>query len=367
MEEVMENLIITRKQTTAIVMTFLLGSSLVLGTGGKAGRDAWLAVPVALFMVIPMYMIYSRILSLFPGMCLIEIIISLFGRIFGLLFILLYNWYAFHLGSLVIRNFSEFVKIVGLRKTPQFITSVCLILLCIWAVKAGIETIARWTALVLPLMLFVILIVTLLMIPKYDINNIRPILYEGIKPVLDASFSVFAFPFAESVICMVLFRYVKEGTSPYKVFLWSGVVSASVLFVTTIRSILVLGADNVRLNFFASYVSVRLLKIGEFIERIEVSVAIIFMLGGFVKICICMLAACRGISNLLKTDDHRKFAAPLGFMMAIFSITVYSSTYEMFDWADNIYKFFAIPFEIIMPLIIWIAAEIKARARKKTA
>ncbi len=361
----MDNHIITKKQTIAIMLAFLLGSSMVLGTGREAGKDAWIAILAACIMVLPLVLILSRILSLFPGMGLYEIIFTVYGRIIGTVFTLIYVWYTFHIGALVLRNFSEFVKIVGLHETPQFVTAAVFMLLCIWAVKAGIEAIARWTAIVLPIMLLVIFTITMLLIPEYNINNIRPLLYDGVLPVIDASFSVLAFPFAEIVVCSIIFCYVKRENKPYKIFIWSILISAAVLSISTFRSLLVLGAGNIRLLFFASYASARLVKLGDFLERIEVTVAIVFLLGGFVKTSICLLSASKGIADSFGIQDHRKLAAPVGLLIMMYSLVLFESTIEMFDWASQLYKYYAVPFEIILPVIIWIGAEIKAARQRK--
>lgn len=362
----MDNQIITRKHTITIIFVFMLGSSLVLRVGGGAGRDAWLAILIGMVMMLPVLLVYSRILSLFPGKGFFEIILASLGSFFGSILIFLYVWYAFHLGTLVIRDFTEFVKIVGLHETPEFVTALFLGVLCIWAVKAGIEVIARWTAIMMPIIIAAILLITLLLIPKFKIDNLKPVLYNGMQPVLDAAFSVFTFPFAETVICTVIFSYVKSGNKPYKIYLWSILAGTSILLVTSVRSLLVLGEESYKINFFASYMSARLVKIGDFLERIEVLVAIVFLVGGFVKISICLLAAAKGIADMFSISDHRQFAAPLGMLMIIYSLTVFKSTVEMFAWSKNVYKYYAFPFEVIFPLIVWIAAEVNVRKNKRS-
>jgi len=355
------NQIITRKHTIALIFTFLLGSSLVMRVGGSAGRDAWLAILIGMVMTLPMLIVYSRILSLFPGKGLYEIIFTSLGRFFGGVLVFLYVLYSFHLGTLVMCDFSDFVKIVGLYETPKFVTALFLGLLCIWAVKAGIEVIARWTAITMPIMVSVILLITLLLIPKFNFDNLRPVLYNGMQPVLEAAFSVFSFPFAESVVCLAIFSYVKSGSKPLTIFMWSILAGTLILLVTTVRSLLVLGEEFVKLNFFASYASARLIKIGDFLERIEVLVAIVILIGGFVKISICLLTAAKGIADLANIRDYGQFAAPLGILMALYSVVLFESTVEIFIWSEKVYQYYALPFQVLFPLIIWIAAEIKAK------
>lgn len=62
----MEREIITKKQCIAIMVAFLLGSSLVLGAGGDAKRDAWIAVLAAMVISLPVFFVYARLVSLFP-------------------------------------------------------------------------------------------------------------------------------------------------------------------------------------------------------------------------------------------------------------------------------------------------------------
>lgn len=360
----MDSEIITKKQFISIMVSFLLGSSLVLGVGGTAKRDTWIAILVAMGISIPVLCMYARLVSLYPGKGLYDILIAAFGNIPGKIIILLYTWYAFHLGGLVIRNFTEFIMVVTLPQTPQYIIAFFMIVLSIWAVRSGIEVIGRWAAIVLPLLLAAIILVSFLFIPILELKNIKPVLSEGIRPVLTSAFSVFAFPFAEMVLFTVIFGNLKKGNSPYKVYFWSIFIGGLVIILVTVRSLMSLGMGNVSILYFSSYASVRLVNVGEFLQRIEVSVVMVFMLSGFVKVCICLLAAGRGIAKVLDLDGYRHIVAPAGLLMMIFSIVLYSNTKEMFVWAINIYPYYAIPFQVVLPLIIWITAEIKSHLAK---
>jgi spore germination protein KB len=88
------------------------------------------------------------------------------------------------------------------------------------------------------------------------------------------------------------------------------------------------------------------------------------MLSGFVKLCICLIAAGRGIAKALNFSNYRQIIAPVGLLMVILSLIIYSNTREMLDWANKIYPLYAILFQVVLPLIIWIAAEIKVRLVK---
>lgn len=342
----------------------MMGSSLVLGVGGTAKKDAWIAVAFAMMITVPVYFIYGRIISLFPAQGLYEIITTVFGNIAGSIMILLFAGFCFHIGSLVIRNFTEFIKIVTFHDTPQYVVGYFITVLSIWAAKSGIEVIGRWTAVMLPIMLSAIVVVTFLFIPIADFQNIKPVLYNGVEPVLDAAVSALTFPFGETVVLLFMFGSLKKGSSPYKVLFWSLLIGGGSLLLVTVRSLIALGESNTSILYFASYASVRLINIGNFLERIEISVAIIFLLSGFIKVSICLLAACSGVAKVLNFPQHRQVVAPVGLVMLMISIIAFSNSTEMFEWAEKYFRYYALPYEVIFPVIIWIGAEIKARKLK---
>jgi len=48
--------------------------------------------------------------------------------------------------------------------------------------------------------------------------------------------------------------------------------------------------------------------------------------------------------------------------MMTLAIILFANILEMYDWLD-IYKYFALPFQVILPLIILAGAEIKIRLK----
>lgn len=348
-----------------MMSTFILGSTLVLGAGAEAKQDVWLAIFLAMLITVPIYLVYARLLSDFPGAGLYEILITIFGTIFGRIMALPFIWFSFHIGALVIRNFTEFIELVSLPETPQFIIAICMAVLCIWAVREGIEVIGRWTSIMFPIILIAIFVVTFLFANILDFKNLKPVLYDGFRPVADTAFSVFAFPFAEVVVFTTILGKLRPGGSPYKVLLNSLWIGGAIILLVSVRSLLALGVANISILHFSSYASVRLINIGNFLQRIEVSVTMVFFFAGFVKVCACLYAAGTGVAEVLNIQSYRSMVAPIGLLMMVLSVIVYQNTNEMFEWAMKIYKYYAFPFEVALPVLILIAAEIKIFLKKR--
>lgn len=357
---------ISQKQAIVIMATFIIGSSAIMGAGLQANQDVWLATFASMAMASLIIPVYGRISKLYPGENVFQIMERLFGKVFGKAISLLFTWYAFHLGALIIRNISEFVRTVSLPETPECVFSFFIIVLVIFAVRGGIELLARFLAIFFPIYILLILIVTLVSIPLFDFNNLKPVLYDGLQPVLNASFGLFSFPFAETVLFLCLMGNLRKNGSSYKVYYASLLIGGTVLLIISVRSVLVLGIPTKQIQNFASYAASRLIKIGSFFQRIEASVAIVFIISGYTKTTVCLFTACKGLSSIFNIKEYRNIAAPIGILMTLLSIIIYNDGAEMTQWAVDIYPYYAIPFQIIIPVIIWITAEIKSKLTGKS-
>jgi len=207
--------------------------------------------------------------------------------------------------------------------------------------------------------------VTFLSSSLFEFDNLKPVLYDGLKPVLEASYSIFTFPFAEVVVFLSIMGNLSKNSSVYKVYYCSLLIGGTVLLVIAVRSLLVLGVPIKLLQYFPSYTSTRVIRVGTFLQRIEASIAIVFMISGFTKTTICLHAATNGLAHLFNIKNYHRLAAPVGILMALYSLYMYGDAARMFEWTANIYPYYAIPHQIIYPVIIWIAAEIKSRILDK--
>jgi spore germination protein KB len=231
--------------------------------------------------------------------------------------------------------------------------------------KEGIEVLGRFSQFALIILALIIFTVVTFGIKEAKFDNLRPFLYNGFSPVLSSSFSVFSFPFAETVLFMAVLDFSKEKNHPFKIYYYGLAIGSFFVLFITIRNILVLGTDLINQVYFPSYAAVSLINIGDFLQRIEVTVAVVFLFAGFVKLSVCLLAAGRGVDYIFKIGNCRQIVAPIGLLMMVTSCILYQNIMEMMDFAFKVYRYYAFPFQVILPVIIWIGAEIKAKKSRK--
>lgn len=358
--------IISDSQGIKLVILYLFGSTLVMGTGGNAGRDAWISILAAMVVAVPVYLIYCRIISLFPGKDLVEILEMNFGKFFGKLISLPFIWFAFHLGALVMRNFGEFIITVALPETPMVIPLVVYGLLCIWGVKSGIETLAKCGEYFAVFVFALLIIYSLLAIPTMDVTNVPPIMGEGFRKAMSGTFAAFGYPFGEAVILMMVFSALPNKSSSYKSYFWALLIAGVTIAYIGLRNIMILGPYTLKAVYFPAYIAISRINIGNFLQRMEIGVTIVFLLCGFIKTAICLLAASKGISRVFGFTDYRLMVAPIGLLMVNLSYTIYSNIMEMYQWAFDIWPYYAFPFQVILPFFIWIFIEIREKMKNRS-
>jgi spore germination protein KB len=351
---------ITFSQSVFMLVLFIFGSSVVVGVSGTAQQDSWLSLLFACAMALPLLLVYARIMRLFPETDLFDVFEILFGKIFSKIFIALITWYAIHLSSLVMRNFTEFLQIVAMPETPQLPMMIALILVTAYLARSGVNILGKWSVIMFPIILLTVLLTIIMAFMSLHYENLQPILENGLSKVVTGAFQTVTFPFAETVLFLCIAGAVKRQVSPYKTYIFALLTGGGILLVVILRNTLVLGPAMIDASYFPSYTVARILHIGDFLSRIEITITMNFLLAGITKITLCILAAAKGIAKLFAIEDYKRMLMPASMLSVALCAIIYKSTMEMFGFIQY-YQVYALPFEVIIPLVVWITAEIRAK------
>jgi spore germination protein KB len=355
----MKNEAISERQGIILIILFILGNSLLIGSGGQAKQDAWIAIIISILWSGILLLMFSRILSLNPGKDLFDILEIVMGKFIGKAISILMIWFAFHSGTLVLRVLSDYTNTLVFPDTPVVVPMVFFTILLIWGLKAGIEVLGRWAEFFIWIVILLILFLTALLIPQMNINRLRPMLYNGMTPILKGAFSSFSFPFGQIVIFTMVFSNVSKVKNFKKIFLVGLLLGGGLLLLGALRNILVLGHEGIARTYFPSNLVVSLISVGSIFQRFEMNVSIVFLVCVFIKVSICIFAVCNGISKVFGFADFKFTATPVAFLMLTFSIFIYKNTMETQFFAQNIWQYYSFLFEVIIPFVIFIVVEIK--------
>ncbi|WP_400245457.1 GerAB/ArcD/ProY family transporter [Niallia sp. JL1B1071] len=349
-------------QIFTMIINFLLGSSIVVGIGMDAKRDAWLVVLIGMFVGLIIMNFYLYLMSLLPGKNIYEIIEYCFSRKIAVIFALVYLSYFIYISARVIRDFGELITSAILPATPVEFTIFTLMLVIGYILYLGIEVLGRTAEIFSPYMFIFVFMLFILLYAggKINLTNVQPILSTGIKPIIKSAFpSIIAFPFGELIAFTVILAHIGDFKVARRICLISVFIASVILLASVFLIIATLGENTaVRANF-PLLIAARLVSIGEFLERIDVLVVFIMMLGILIKSSVFLYGGLKGIEYMFKIP-YRYFAMPVSCIVAMFSIFI------TIDFSDHMVEglnvdifLLHIPLQFGFPILIVLVLLIK--------
>jgi spore germination protein KB len=349
---------ISNFQLSTLIIGFVFGSSVIISPGGGAGHDAWIAVALGMMEGLLIAWIFTALTRQFKGKTIVEISFLVYGKFLGKCISMLFIWYLFHLGAMVLNNYVRFFRLEIYPATPNIVILLSLMLVCATTVGRGIEVLARCSLILVALTILLTSSDTFLLITHINLNNLMPILDVPIGKLLWAAHGAASFPFAETVAFLMVLAFIdKPGKGPSAVS--RGLLIAGfILIIVAARNAAVLG-QMASTYIYPSFLAVQVIDVGDVLTRVEVLVAINLITMGFIKISVLLYGTVLGIAQVFNLSSYRPIILPVGILMVILALTNVGNTVEMFDFANKGYPIYAVPFQIGIPLITLVVAKLR--------
>lgn len=202
---------ISVRQFTVMVILYTIGTSILIAPSGLAAvakQDGWIASILGMGAGLISVLLYSVLGNRFPGKTLVEYSEQILGKWLGEALSLSFFSFVFLLAAFLLRVAGEFLTTHMIPETPIEAVHIVVIGIVILAVRLGLETIGRASEIFLPWVIILFLFLVVFLSPQIKIENMQPILEEGIKPILLAAF--YFFSLQEQVVFLMLFPYVNQ-------------------------------------------------------------------------------------------------------------------------------------------------------------
>ncbi|WP_071392982.1 GerAB/ArcD/ProY family transporter [Bacillus tuaregi] len=309
-----------------MVIIFSIGSSVILAPSilaGTARQDGWLSYFIAIVTGLGFLYIYNLLASLYPELSFVEYSRKILGKWIGSIIAILFLTYIFLVCSTLLREIGEFITINVLVETPIQIIMIMFLITSLIGIRLGIEVIGRTAMIFFPWIIGLFTLLFLFLIPEYELINIQPVFEEGIKPILKGSYHTLALPFLELSIFLMIVPYVVKKDKVKKAFYSGALIGGMIIFFLVLLTFISLGPDTTNRQMYSTYLMGKKISIGDFIERIEIIVAIIWFLSIYFKLTLCYYSLVLGLAQLFKLNSYQILAFPLGILIISFSILQY--------------------------------------------
>lgn len=359
----MQNEAISSRNVSCLLVLMVLCGSFMSGIFTVA-QDSWIAIIVSGILYLPLMALYSRICMLFPGKNLYEIVRVLFGKFGSVCLAGALTFYSIIVTAMLLRYFVEFTVVIALQDTPRIPLMIVLILTVSYLASQGAAVLGRWSFIICIVIIGNVALTVLIALNTINFSHLMPVLEHKWPAITSDAFTLGIIVVGETLIAMLLFGNMEKSLRPFKVFIPAILLGLLVLGFIMVRNLLILGADMEQAAKFSTYMAIRVIHIGDFFERIESSISFAYVLLGITKMGVYLSAAAKGISDLTGGGDERKLLIPVVLLVLTASAISFTNIYELF-YFFNVYRYWALPFQVVIPFIIWIVAEIKAASARK--
>jgi len=349
----LDNETITGGQLTFAIGAFILGSSLLTSfVLSVSAQDSWLMVLISTLISFLIYWMYIVLSQKFPGKDLIEINDEVFGSIVGKIISLFYLYFFFSLAALNTKDVGNFVSGYVLPESPGPVVLVMFVFICAWAVRKGVSTMLRYGFLFTIMSVLFLGFSIIFLIKDMHFGNFLPFLHLPIATYLQSINIITIIPFCEIVVFFMIFPHIDQPKKLKKSVLFGLLIGATMLFL---------------IISMPSYESVRIINISNVITRTEILFAIAFLVLLFFKISIIYYAIVITLARIFKLRTYRPIVYVTGIIIIVYALITFDSPMENAFWGSNVAPIFSSLFEVLLPLITLIIAQIRGFQKPKEA
>ena len=252
---------------------------------------------------------------------MVQIMDIVYGSYLGKLISVLYISFPFQVMSLTLRFISDFFLTFMYPKTPLIVILIMFTSMCAWAVRSGIEVIARISLITVAITLIVDIVTFLLLFEEIKLTNFLPVFELSIDGFYPGN-SCYDGDSLWRVGCfsLMIIPYVNKIKQAKKSVLLGLAIGMVTLLLITVRDIATLGILTTVL-VSPSFEAVRLIDIGKIITRMELLVAVVSINNGIYQSYVLFYyTTVLGIAHLFHLRSYVPLVIPIGILNISFAL-----------------------------------------------
>ncbi|MGN7407935.1 GerAB/ArcD/ProY family transporter [Sporosarcina sp. SAFN-010] len=359
----METIKISVRQFTILVILFLTGSSILLVPGIIAQvskQDAWITAILGVGISLLLVVLYNAVGSIEPSMTLVGMIEKVFGKWVGKIVTTVFLFFTLIISSELLYFVGSFMQVQIMPETPLIAFNLLFVSVVIIGVRYGLETIARFAEIIFPFFILLFILTVLLLSPNIEVQNVQPILETKPKQMIySILLFVSIFSFSPIVLLMFFPNTVNNPQLAKKAFLKGTLIAGIILIIVTLLTILVLGEKETSQSIYPTFSLAKRIEIGNFIQRLEMIVAFIWIVTLYFKIALYFYATVVGCAQLVNIKDYRSLTLPLGLIVVALSVIVHPNIVRAMEFNKGTWILFGATLGVLLPLLLLGVAKFK--------
>ncbi|MGZ0039560.1 GerAB/ArcD/ProY family transporter [Paenibacillus ottowii] len=357
---------ITTKQAAVFLTNTVLGAGILTLPRGVTEQvqtpDAWLSVLIGGGIVILVIWVMVKLSQQFPRNTIYQYSRRIVGTVPGGFLSVLLIIYFIIIAGFEIRVLAEVTVFFLLEGTPMWAIVIPFIWVGSYLVFGGINSIARLYQIILPISLFFLLLCFVFSLRIFQIDHLRPVLSDGILPVIKGLKSTILV-FSGCEVVMTLVAFMQQPEKAFKAMA-AGIGIPLILYFLTV--FMVIGGLSVDSTVTSTWPTINLMRSfeipGFLFERLEFPLLVIWVMQMFCNFCSFFFNASLGISQVFGVKYRY---AIFGLIPLIFISTMTPiRMMEVFSLGDAI-GYMGILLFLMIPVFLSIVLMIRRKGMKQ--
>jgi spore germination protein KB len=315
---------VTGNQLFWMIMIMDLGMTLMmtLTSGFQAAKqDTWMSVLVAGCVALLIAALSTNLAKLYPGQTLIQYSQTIMGPWLGKIVCVIYfvQWYT--IIPIVLRQFCDVIQMMLLPETPKIFIIMTMTLVVGYAVyTGGIDGVGRYSEILGPLVVLMILVVLLASANNIRWENLLPVYADsGIKAIVKGALpSASYLGHAVEYVMLAAFLYVPQK-GPRHAY-WAVTAAVFCVWISTVMITLTLGANLSSKMWYPFFEMTKKISLFRFIENLDAIVVVIWLFSVFIKLAIYKFVTCYGTAQFLQIRNWKPLVWIEGAIATVYAL-----------------------------------------------
>lgn len=358
---------ISARQLTTLTVFFTIGSGILIvpsSVTAVARQDAWIACLVGVFIGIVILCMLNLLTKLYPRLNLVQMMEAIFGKWLGKSLALIVVVSLFLTGPTPALYYTgNFITTQIMPETPTQAINILFIVVIIMGARLGLETIARSSELMFFPFIILFISFVILILNQTQTDNILPVMDNGMRPIWSASLDFMATVLLPHITLLIFHSSaVNKPKEARRALLIGSATGGMAITLIVTLSILVFGPDIITSSMYPSYLLAQKINIGNFLQRIEVIMGIMWYTTLFIRIAIYILFTAISLTYIFNLRNYRPLVMPLGMILVSLSEIAYPNVSFQQSWDSTTWVSYTVVLSVFLPIVMLLTYMIRNMA-----
>ena len=356
---------ISERQLISLIVVEVLSTGLVYVPSSllnNSSRDAYLTVLVSTLLSLPAAWLIGGLCLKYPQARALSLFTQLLGKPLGTFVAFSYALFFLVTVCSILVPGGEMIHTAFMPSTPMFLLVFLLTCLSGYAVYLGLESLARFNTMVVPLMFLTFLMLGAVNMNQFDLDNLFPLYEHGLTPIFSGMLSPVGW-FDQVILALILAPEVRHISR--RTLLWTVLINLVFFEYLILVILLIMGPTLPTFYEFPTLELARIATVRGSIRGYDALVMTVWVTAVSVKAAIWIYAGNILLGDIFRLQNRRSIVPPLIILLSTSSYPGIDNAREMRYYGGSIWSQFAVPiFELGIPLLLYTLSCMKQRSVK---